>query len=365
MNIVVSGYYGSKNGGDEAMLAAMLEVLHDEDENLEVTVISMNPEYTKERHCVEAVGRLDFFAIAEKIRHADLLISGGGSLLQNVTSRRSLYYYLAIIFLAEILGCKVMLYAQGIGPIRGTIAHKLMNFIINRVDLITVRDKGSLEELKRLEITRPKIFCTADPVLAIKPASPEKGKVIWKRYLPEKTAGNFVGVSVRHWTGWEHCSRELATALNRLVKEKDATIIFLPMQFPEDIRAAKSVAKIMEVPAIVLDDEYRTEEILSLVGNMNLLISIRLHALIFAGVSGIPSVGISYDPKIERFLDSVGEKPVGNFDNVTAEEIFAAAVKKLENRKNSGDDSLFKNLRTLAKKNAELAIELIKGDGGL
>ena len=41
MKIVVSGYYGSKNGGDEAMLAAMLEVLREEVSDLQVTVISL------------------------------------------------------------------------------------------------------------------------------------------------------------------------------------------------------------------------------------------------------------------------------------------------------------------------------------
>ena len=99
MKIVVSGYYGSKNGGDEAMLAAMLEVLREEVSDLQVTIISLNPEYTRHRHNVDAVPMPDIFSIIKKIRAADLLISGGGSLLQNVTSGRSLYYYLAIIFL--------------------------------------------------------------------------------------------------------------------------------------------------------------------------------------------------------------------------------------------------------------------------
>ena len=77
MNIVVSGYYGSKNGGDEAMLASMLEVLREEIPDLSATVISINPEYTKKRHHVEAVERREIRTIIKKIRAADLLISGG------------------------------------------------------------------------------------------------------------------------------------------------------------------------------------------------------------------------------------------------------------------------------------------------
>ncbi|MBR4152767.1 MAG: polysaccharide pyruvyl transferase CsaB [Selenomonadaceae bacterium] len=359
MKIVVSGYYGSKNGGDEAMLAAMLEVLREEISDLQVTVISLNPEYTRLRHKVDAVPMPDIFSIIKKIRAADLLISGGGSLLQNVTSGRSLYYYLAIIFFALALGRKVMLYAQGIGPIRGALAHKLMNLIVNRVDLITVRDRGSLEELERLKITRPKIFCTADPVLAIKPVSLEVGKEILSRHSVKKSDGKFIGVAVRHWMGWERFQVELAAALDRIVEATGAKIIFIPMKFPEDIRSAQSTAEIMKKNCVVLKEEFATREILSLVGCMNLLIGVRLHALIFAGVMNVPMLGISYDPKIERFLDSIGEKPLGNMSDVTADKIFDATIKKLSERTEFRDDSLLKKLRELARQNAKLAVKLV------
>ena len=356
MRIVISGYYGSKNGGDEAMLASMLEVLREEVSDLQVTVISLNPEYTKRRHNVDAVPMPDIFSIIKKIRAADLLISGGGSLLQNVTSGRSLYYYLAIIFFALALGRKVMLYAQGIGPIRGFFAHKLMNLVVNRVDLITVRDRGSLEELSRLKITRPKIFCTADPVLAIKPVPPEIGEEILAHHGIKKSDGKFIGVAVRHWIGWEKFQSELAAALDKVIKATGAKIIFIPMKFPEDIRSAVSTAELMQEKCLVLQ-----EEILSLVGCMDLLIGVRLHALIFAGVMGVPMLGISYDPKIERFLDSIGDKPLGNMADVTADEIFDATLRELSEHKNSPDDKLLKELGELAHKNAKLAVELVSG----
>ncbi|MBO4400394.1 MAG: polysaccharide pyruvyl transferase CsaB [Selenomonadaceae bacterium] len=358
MDILISGYYGSKNGGDEAMLAAMLEILREEGGTLNATVISLDPEYTKKRHHVDAVPWLDVWTIIKKIRAADLLISGGGSLLQNVTSRRSLYYYLGIIFLAKVFGCKVMLYAQGIGPIRGGLAKWLMNFILNRVNLITVRDHGSLEELQRLNITRPPVYCTADPVLAIKPVPLDAGKNILARYQIQKS-GKIIGVSVRRWIDWQNCQSALAQALDKLAGETGAQIIFIPMQFPNDIQAARETAALMKNPAAVLDEEFSTAEILSLVGNLDALIGIRLHALIFAGVMSVPMLGISYDPKIDRFLDSIGEKPVGNLSDVTAEKIFDAVTSKLS-AGNFHNESLLKNLRELARQNARLALELLR-----
>ncbi|MBQ4404519.1 MAG: polysaccharide pyruvyl transferase CsaB [Selenomonadaceae bacterium] len=361
MKIVISGYYGSKNGGDEAMLAAMLEILREEVSDLQITVISLNPEYTRIRHKVDAVPLLDIWTIIKKIRAADLLISGGGSLLQNVTSGRSLYYYLAIIFFALACGRKVMLYAQGIGPIRGVLAHKAMNLILNRVNLITVRDKGSLEELSRLKINRPKIFCTADPVLAIKPVPLEFGENILEHHGIKKVDEKFIGVAIRHWIGWGKFQSELAEALDKIIEATGAKIVFIPMKFPEDIRSAISTAELMKEHCLVFEEEFSTQEILSLVGCMDVLIGVRLHALIFAGVMGVPMVGISYDPKIERFLDSVGEKPLGNMADVTADEIFDAVLKKLSMHKNPCDDKLLKELGALARKNAKLAVELAEG----
>ena len=88
--IVVSGYYGSKNAGDEAMLAAMLEVLGDLDPKLHITVISASPADTSERHGVESISWLGIPSILTAHWHADQHNSGGGSLLPIVTSRRSL-----------------------------------------------------------------------------------------------------------------------------------------------------------------------------------------------------------------------------------------------------------------------------------
>lgn len=362
VKIVISGYYGSKNAGDEAMLAAMLEVLG-ELEDISVTVISVNPDDTKRRHGVDAVPWLNPFAIVRKIIGADLVISGGGSLLQNVTSRRSLYYYLGIIFLARLLGRRVMLYAQGIGPIRGSMARRLMHWIVNGVDLITVRDHGSLEELSRLSIARPKIVCTADPVLAIRPAPLTVGREILRRSGEGKFLDNhatLIGVAVRRWHGWERCREQLARALDELAHEFGARIIFLPMQYPEDVRAAREVAAISTVDCDVLDEEFSTGELLSLVGCMDLLLSIRLHALIFAGVMNVPMLGISYDPKIDRFLDSIGEAPVGGLESVTAAQIVRAAQKKLSAASTLRGSNLFKSLHDRALENARLAIELLK-----
>ena len=360
-NIVVSGYYGSKNAGDEAMLAAMIEVLSELDPQTNITVISANPPDTKRRHGVEAVSWLSFSEIWKALRAADLLVSGGGSLLQNVTSRRSLYYYMAIIVLAFLARRPVMLYAQGIGPIEGLLARTIMRLVGNRVRLITVRDHGSLSELESLGIRRPRIVETADPVLAINPVSKDTGWQVlqWNGVTDDKP---LVGISVREWKGWQRYKEAVAEAADCIAAEFGANIVFLPMQYPEDVKAAEMIAAMMKEEAVVLDGEFSTAELLSLVGNMDLLIAIRLHALIFAGVMGVPLVGVSYDPKIDRFLDSIGETPAAKLETITANELMAEVRRKWQAREKlcEKNAALLQGLRKLSFQNAELAVEILQ-----
>ncbi|MCX7781746.1 MAG: polysaccharide pyruvyl transferase CsaB, partial [Negativicutes bacterium] len=294
--IVISGYYGFTNAGDEAMLAAMIEAFTDIQPNVKITVISGNPADTRRRHGVNAVYRLNYPEIARVISRSDILISGGGSLLQDVTSDRSLYYYLSIMMLAKKLGKPVMLYAQGIGPVRGRLAQNAMRVIGNMVDLITVRDEGSRRELAGLGVTKPPVYVTADPVLAMHPVDTSIGRSILRRYGAEG-ASPVVGLSVREWKDWTHYKKVLAHAADRIIEEYKARVVFLPMQWPDDMAAAKKIAARMRHKATVLQEEYTTSELLSLVGNLDILIGIRLHALIFAAVMHVPMIGVSYDPK--------------------------------------------------------------------
>ena len=156
-NILISGYYGFNNAGDEALLTAILASLYAIEPEADITVISGNPSETTTKHRVKSLFRFDAGKILSALGRADLLISGGGSLLQDVTSKRSLAYYLSIIALAKLRGKKVMLFAQGIGPIRSGFMRFLTRVICRQADVITVRDRESAEELVRLGLQREKI----------------------------------------------------------------------------------------------------------------------------------------------------------------------------------------------------------------
>lgn len=358
--VVLSGYYGFTNSGDEAMLASIIHDLRSIDPSVVVTVISGNPADTRERHRVKTIYRLDMIEIARAIFRSDLLISGGGSLLQDVTSDRSLYYYLSIVLLAKTMGKRVMLYGQGIGPLEGDLARSVTRHILNLTDLITVRDKGSLDELEALGVTRPAIELTADPVLSMEPADKASGRTI----LEENglTPGSpVVGFFIREWQDLDYYKQVLAAVADRLVAEYGAQILFAPMQ-QQDVAAAEKVAGFMEQPAVVMQQSCHIHQMLSLVGNLDMLIGIRLHALIFAAVMQVPLLGVSYDPKISRFLESLGEPSPPDLHTVSAESLLARIREIWPVRKeiNPARKSCMADLRSKAFRNAQLAMQLAR-----
>ena len=87
------------------------------DPDIPVLVLSKDPKSTRLTYRVPAVSRTDFWAWFRAMRRSRLYINGGGSLIQDVTSRRSLWFYLMNIWAAKRAGCKVQMYGCGIGPV--------------------------------------------------------------------------------------------------------------------------------------------------------------------------------------------------------------------------------------------------------
>jgi len=162
--IIISGYYGLKNFGDEAILQTLIDRLNSAYDKPEITVISKNPEYIKQTYKADSVYSFNFSEISRKMSGSDIFISGGGSLLQDVTSLMSLFYYLALILLAQIFKTRVYIFAQGIGPINNPFGRFLTGIILKNASLITVRDQNSSDFLSKLGV---KSIQTTDPVWCI------------------------------------------------------------------------------------------------------------------------------------------------------------------------------------------------------
>lgn len=316
--VAVSGYYGFGNLGDEAVLYSMLQALRGSLPEARFVVLSHDPAGTRAAFGVEAVNRWNPVAVYRTLAACDLLISGGGSLLQDVTGLKSLLYYAGVIWLAEALGKPVVFYAQGIGPLRTELGRQLVRRVAARARLITVRDALSAAELRLLGIGGTPLVVTADPVLGLEAEAVgrEKGEAV----LAEAGAAGrpVVGVALREWPGFGAAQEEaLARVLDGLCR-RGLAVLFIPLHFPADLAVNRRVAARMAEPSAVVSRALAVEEVLSLFGCLHFCLGMRLHALVFAAVFHVPLVGLSYDPKIQRFLFGLHWRPPLPADKFTS-----------------------------------------------
>jgi len=355
--ILISGYYGFDNAGDDSVLFGIISSLTKNDTSLEFSVLSNSPDKTINKFGVSAYNRWNLWDILHQIRKHDLLVMGGGSLLQDATSPRSVFYYLGIVMVAKLYRKPVVFYAQGIGPINKSISKRLIRYIVSKVDVITVRDYESGEDLKRIGVHKTPIV-TADPAVTI-PASSidlEIGKEILSQL--NLTGQRTIAISVRHWKKEDHYKKVLAEVADYFTKQ-GWSILFIPMQYPADVSSSKEIIKLMNHSAYVVDRPLDFKEIMSLIGNTRLILGMRLHSIIFAAVMNRPFVGISYDPKLDRFVERVDMATAGHIKDLQAEKIIENIQYTLDHEdqiKIDLADSMTKII-SKAEQNSQLTIE--------
>lgn len=313
LKIVISGFYGLRNTGDEAILEAIIYQLRQQFTNPDITVLSLSPEETSQTHHVHSIYRGWRRQNKEKvkaIKEADVVLSGGGGLLQDTYPTKFLFgplpYYLLIVLLAKLLRTPVMFISQGIGPVTSRWGKFLMWAIANRADFITVRDQFSKDYLEKLRVTRPPTIVTADVVFAL-PIPTAYSKI--RKDLGLEENEQYITIAPRPW--FEHEAsyvQKIATATDHLVENEKVTPVFVIMEEPADRVITEQILSKMKHRSRthVISEGYTPSEIASFIGQSELVISLRLHALIFAARSGVPHIGLSYDPKVEAFLKRSG-----------------------------------------------------------
>jgi len=361
---VLSGYYGFHNCGDDAMLEAIVDGLRERVPVLEFTVLSASPRETAEELGVDAVRRSDAVRIWSALRRSRLLVSGGGSLLQDVTSERNLTYHFGLMLLAKAAGCGVMLYGQGIGPIRSSMGRYVLRRIGRLADVITVRDAASAETLRRHGIVGRPVHVTADPALSLRRPDEARGRELMRRAFGGKR-GAVIGFALRPWKGRRADAEVFARAADYAAENLGARVLFLPMQHQRDLRVADEVRGLMRRDASVWRERLSPGDALSLISQMDLLVGVRLHSLIFAAMAGVAPVGLSYDPKIDAFLEEIGEAPAGALDDFRLEDFLYALETIWRKRVEVGRRVLERvgRLRARADRGLELASSLILGGG--
>ncbi len=324
--ILISGYYGFNNIGDESILLALTRSLRKRfGDSVELTVLSVNPENTAEKYGVRAADRKSFAAIWREIGRCDMLISGGGSLLQDATSNRSILYYLMIIRLALLRGKKVFIYSQGIGPVNARLNRKRVASTLRKVHGIVVRDASSKELLVSIGVPAEKIEVACDPVIGMGQVPLTEGeRILREAGFSNPDGRTVIGFAIRERRAESPFIDELETAIRRLREERNAKIVLIPFFYAEDEAVIEELSRrVGETDVTCIRRKCLTEEMMSLIGNMDILVGVRLHSLIYAAIMSVPMIGISYDPKINSFMNSIRMKALASVYDFRADDLLA------------------------------------------
>lgn len=334
MKIAISGSYGGMNLGDEAILDGILKQLR-ATINPEIVIFSFNAKDTEKRHHLRAIPIREMHkdGVIEELKKLDLFILGGGGILFDGVVDS----YLRDVVWAQELNIPVMIYAISVGPLRNPESKQRVVEVLNKVELITVRESESKRILHDLGVSRP-IEVTADPALLID-AAPFTDEMLQGEGI--QSEGNLVGFSVREPgpaapdLNIDHYHNILANAADFMIERFDAQILFVPMEPGFDPQHSHAViSKLANVKrASVLKGEYTSQQVLGLISKMSFAVGMRLHFLIFAGLQHVPFIPLPYATKVKGFISEL-ELPYVPFDEMNTGKLCASLDRAWDNRKN-------------------------------
>ncbi len=353
--LVISGYYGFRNSGDEAVLKSILTALEEESQRSNITiepiVLSGDPEWTTSMYGVRSVNRMKLKEVREALKESDGLISGGGSLLQDATGLKSIPYYLGVIKLAQMLKKPTFIYAQGIGPVNRKFFNPMIKSVFKACTYVSVRDEQSADYLRGLGLQWNQIHVVPDPVMGL-PLPEAKvtsgtGAVSTNGATQANQVGTtsgahtklpVIGISVRFWESDRKELTAIAAGLKKLCSKRAVHLRFLPFHLPIDEQASRFLMELLgdvtskgsevSIAQDLTDPQLMLEE----VSKCDLVIGMRLHSLIYAASQYVPPVGISYDPKIDQFLLRLDSEPAGDTSSLDGDKLAKTVVGLLDQR---------------------------------
>jgi polysaccharide pyruvyl transferase CsaB len=296
VRFLLSGYYGFGNLGDEMLLGVIAGRLRERYPAAHIEVLSETPDQTARDFQIEATPRMELSGVKHAIERADIVLSGGGGLLQNATSLKSLLYYAGIVRAAIRAGRKTMVFAQSIGPL-DFIGRQTVRECCKGLHAATVRDERSRVLLETL-VEGTAVERSADPVFLIDSPDP---RAAVDALGP--AADPLVVVCVRKTAAFADGAGKIAAAVDQLA-QLGARVVFLPIGGIADAEASTEILRRCRCAPMLLPLDGRATAA-GVIARARLVIGVRLHALILAIRFGVPFLAIPYDPKVSALCEDI------------------------------------------------------------
>lgn len=380
-NVLVIGWYGEGNIGDEAILQSIKDDL-EKTFDANVRALSTRVEYTKRMQGVEAVSHMPlsmksfvlnilnfkkFKPAINAIKESDVILLGGGGFLSD-WSYFNPFNWLKYIVIAKKFNKKTMLYAIGTGPFRTKFGKFCVRYVVNKyIDIITVRDKESKEWLIKAGVKK-KIIVSGDPVIGLnyRPSELDSPKINKKRitfvlnpYLKEKNPLKY-----------KNLENSLVEFI-KMFKGEEFELLFLPFENSKDYQFNKGLIEASGVEAKLINLELDPNTTMNILAKSDVVVSLRLHGNIMAAACGTPFLPIVYHHKTAEFIKKLGWEYQIDFGegknwinkDLDSKELYEKTMEILNNREQLAEklNKLQKEYLKFNEINIEEVGKLIKG----
>jgi polysaccharide pyruvyl transferase CsaB len=370
--VVLAGYYGFGNTGDEAILTAILGGLRRRAPGTAFVIVSGDPESTARQHGVEAVGWRDVPAISRSVSAADAVLVGGGGLFQDywgldtktllTPQHGEIAFYAGPVVLAALARKPVLLYGLGVGPLASADARRYVRGVADAAVHISVRDSESRDLVVASGVPESRVLVTADPVFALDVQGERHSAEEICRKAGVEPRHPILGVALRPWAigvdpaEWE---AEVAAALEEFLRETNGTLLFAPFEKSpwtdkDDFEQAARIAAALPTKgrAAVIGEPLAPREMANVLSGCDAVLGMRLHSLVFAAMGGVPVTGLAYDPKVMALISRLGGTTPIPLAKASSREILAGLLRCL-----TEGAALSEKLRGAAAKQRALAEE--------
>ncbi len=304
--ILLCGYFGCGNAGDDAILEGTLSLLQSIDPSVRVTALSAHPLRDRRRFGIRCRFRFSLVSVLCGILTADSIWCGGGSLLQDATSRRSLFYYLGILRLGQLLRRGTVLYSAGIGPLRRAGSQAAVRRVLSDCSYVSLRDPDSELALRSLGVDPALLHLGGDPsVLLPLPPVGRTVQLLARVGIPQNR-----GLLVLVVKGGEEGETLLPTLITaaRLLCARNGLLPVCPIFDRRwDSVVARRAAEALSGHVFPLSE---SSEAVALMRAASLTLSARLHGMVFSALAETPALGIagpSSEEKLSAFARRSGE----------------------------------------------------------
>ena len=307
--VVLAGYFGCGNLGDDAILLGFNDAIGSE---LEIKPLLGSPELMMRSCGVGGVNRKDMRAVKSALEQSDALVFPGGSIFQDVTSVRSVAYYANLVKMAKKAGKKVIMLGQGVGPLNTFAGKRMALGAFESADLIVVRDEESARELLKLGY-KPRVEVSADMAFLMKSQERAEGEANFG-------AGGMksIGIAPRSVGKERKAIVKLFGDAAKSLYQKGYVPVLISMDHETDRQLIVDISKTQggKIPDLKEVDNPRTLKMR--LSRLDAVIAVRLHAGILAVSAGVPTFLVDYDPKVAAFANSIGLSSPPKLQGLTA-----------------------------------------------